>query len=249
MKLGDIAKGEYVAPDRTRTTVSDLFPLLEHDYRINDQKSLKHAQCHWKHVKAFFGSKLARTLRDGDFKAYIDLRMKHAANATINRELALLRRMLKLGKCPIPDVENLPENNVRTNFVEDKQFDLLAGAAPELWLRAYLELAYHSGWRKQEMIKLLVNQLDMKSRIIRLAVGSTKTKKGREITMSDPLYLLLAECVRGKGPEDYVFTRENGRRVKDFRRAMVESMRAGRSGSLGMPYVRQDGKGQVLRLS
>jgi integrase len=219
LKLGALAKGDYVAPDKSRTTVADLFKLVEQDYRVNERKSLKHVQSHWKQVEAFFGNKLARNLREGDFKAYIDLRLKDAARATINRELALLRRMLKLGKCLIPEVENLPENNIRTNFVDDKKFDLLAAAATELWMRAFLELAYASGWRREEIIKLRVNQLDMKDREIRLDVGTTKNGLGRVITMSDALYTLLAECVRGKAPGDRVFTRENGRPVKDFRRA------------------------------
>ena len=45
---------------------------------------------------------------------------------------------------------------------------------------------------------------------------------GQSYAPSDPLHTLLAECVRGKGPEDRVFTRANGRPVKDFRRAWLK---------------------------
>jgi len=31
-------------------------------------------------------------------------------------------------------------------------------------------------------------------------------------------YTLLAACIHGKGADDYVLTRENGKRVRDFRR-------------------------------
>ena len=34
--------------------------------------------------------------------------------------------------------------------------------------------------------------------------------------MTDAVYLLLAECVRGKQAEDFVFTRRKGKRVRDF---------------------------------
>ena len=37
--------------------------------------------------------------------------------------------------------------------------------------------------------------------------------------MTDEVYQLVQECVRGKHGEDYVFTRGNGDRVKDFRGA------------------------------
>jgi hypothetical protein len=35
--------------------------------------------------------------------------------------------------------------------------------------------------------------------------------------MTDAAYTLVAECVHGKSPDDYVFTRPNGKRVRDFR--------------------------------
>src|SRR6476646_3480361 len=47
MKLGDIARGGYVEPDRSRTTVADLFALVERNFMLKGRKSLKHEQQRW----------------------------------------------------------------------------------------------------------------------------------------------------------------------------------------------------------
>jgi hypothetical protein len=54
-----------------------------------------------------------------------------------------------------------------------------------------------------------VKQVDVMQRVIRLDPGTTKNSDGREVFMTDGLYLLLGECVEGKGPENAVFTRSN----------------------------------------
>lgn len=54
--------------------------------------------------------------------------------------------------------------------------------------------------------------------MIRLEPGTTKNREGREVFMTDAVYLLLSACVSGKRCEDYVFTRCNGKRVLDFRK-------------------------------
>ena len=57
--------------------------------------------------------------------------------------------------------------------------------------------------------------------------------------MSDAVYTLLKECIQGKGPEDRVFTRKNGKPVKDFRRAWWKLIAAaGLPGLLGHDFRR-----------
>jgi integrase len=79
-------------------------------------------------------------------------------------------------------------------------------------------LSYAYGWRKSEVIRLRVHQIDMKARTIRLEVGTTKNNQGREVTMTKVVQALLVECVHDKSPADYVLTRD-GERVKDLRAA------------------------------
>ena len=64
-------------------------------------------------------------------------------------------------------------------------------------------------------------------RVIRLDPGTTKNGDGREVFMTDALYLLLGVCVEGKGQEDAVFTRPNGVAVRSLHDAWEKSLRRG----------------------
>jgi integrase len=75
------------------------------------------------------------------------------------------------------------------------------------------------GWRIGELLKLKVNQIDLETRVIRLHPGTTKNKDGREVTMTQTIHDLFELCIEGKSSEDYLFTRPNGMRVRDFRDA------------------------------
>jgi integrase len=156
---------------------------------------------------------------------YVDHRQqKKAANATINRELAALKRMFYLGyRTTPPKVNRVPafprlaEDNARKGFLEDAQFHKLIEAYPELWFRTLVELGRTYGWRISELLNLRVKQVNLLGRTIRLEPGTTKNKEGREVTLTETAYQLLARCVSGKNADDYVFTRRNGKRVRDFR--------------------------------
>ena len=62
-----------------------------------------------------------------------------------------------------------------------------------------------------------VKQVDANANVIRLEPGTTKNKKGLEVTMPRRVRELLIQCIRGKRADDYLFTRENGKPVRDFR--------------------------------
>jgi transposase len=155
---------------------------------------------------------------------YVESRQQQGAkNASCNRELAALKRMFNLGRAnqkvrQVPIFPRLQENNVRIGFLEDAHYRRLIEHCPGLWFRAALELARTYGWRKQEILKMRVSQVDLFQRTLRLEVGSTKNRDGREVSMTDAIYTLLLECVRGKTGEQFVLTRRDGRPVKDFRK-------------------------------
>ena|SRR6266699_4846908 len=72
-----------------------------------------------------------------------------AANATINRECAALKRMFSLAvkgeKIPrAPHIGMLQEHNVRTGFFEDHQYEALRAHLPA-YARAVVTFAYITG--------------------------------------------------------------------------------------------------------
>lgn len=150
------------------------------------------------------------------------------APATVNRYRALLSFTFNLGirhgkvsTNPARQIPRLPERNVRQGFVDDAQYIQLAQACDSLWLRALLALAYTYGWRKGELLSLRVRQVNLLERTIRLEPGTTKNEEGRTVKLTGETYELVKACVEGKQPDYYVFTHEDGSRVRDFRGAWL----------------------------
>src|SRR5271157_118170 len=166
-------------------------------------------------------------------KRYIAWRQKAGvADSTINRTLAALKRMFHLAtECTPPKVQFVPyipmlqENNVRTGFVEAEARMRLEQACGRVgqWMLAMFEVGCTYGWRHGSLLKMRVKQVDPHANVIRLEPGTTKNKTGLEVTMPRRVRELVLECIKGKGPEDCLFTRANGTPVRDFRRSWTKA--------------------------
>ncbi len=79
-----------------------------------------------------------------------------AANATINRELSALKRMLNLGLKygkvgTVPKITLLKEKNVPKGFFEHDEFLAVRDALPD-YLKGFITFAYKTGWRVDEIV-------------------------------------------------------------------------------------------------
>ena len=229
-RLAEIVTGTFVGPHVERVRTDELAEDFIREYRINDRKSLDDAEARWKlHLKPFFGGIRAVDVSSGLIARYVDTRQQNgAANGTINRELAALRRMFRLGQqatpakvLRTPAFPKLKENNARSGFVTDSQRSDLARecAGVGLWLRTMYEVGSTYGWRVNEVKTLRARNIDLGACAIRLDPGTTKNGEGRVVKFErdSALYELLAACVHGKGADEFVFTRNNGRPIRDFR--------------------------------
>jgi integrase len=231
-RLGEIGTGAFVGPEVDKVTVQELAEDYLRDYRINGKRSIRHAEFRWtKHLRPFFGIYRAMQVTSESVARYIESRQQEgAANATINRELAALKRMFRLGlqSTPpkvlrLPKIPRLREDNVRTGFLEDGQYRKLVEYCPELWFRSMVEVGRTYGWRVSEVKGMRVSQLDLLHRTIRLEPGTTKNREGREVSMTDAVYALLRECAHGKTPDAFVFTRPNGKPILSFRKLWAKA--------------------------
>jgi integrase len=117
----------------------------------------------------------------------------------------------------VPKFPKLAENNIRTGFLEEGQFEKIIAHCPELWFRSIVDVGRTDGWRIGELLRLRVSQVDLLANVIRLEPGTTKNRDGREVSMTQTVHALLSECVSGKQRDDHVFTWPNGKPVRDFR--------------------------------
>ncbi len=229
-RLGKLARGDRFDAGKPRT-VAQLHALLfthtENNLRPGSRK-LKGMGWRWEHLKPAFAHLPVDLVTAERIEAYKkQRRTEGSALATVQRELATLRRAYRYGKqCGV--VHNIPhfglvkENNVRKGFVEETIYARMAEEAMKegLWLRALLEVAYTYGWRSGEIIGLRTQHLTFGATpIMRLDPGATKNDEGREVPLLGNVCELLRALCEGKQPNDAVFTREDGSPVLDFRGA------------------------------
>jgi integrase len=234
---GEISEGKLPGIYFERVLFDDLATDFISDYRINNKRSLDQAELSVEHLSKFFEGFKVVAITTSRIRQYIEARQKEgAANATINRELAALKRMLNLGlKQTPPRVERLPfipmlqENNVRKGFLEAADFFALRDALPG-YLKGFVNLAYRRGLRLSEIAGLTWPQVDLDNRIVRLEVGSTKNKEGRTIIFDDELLEVFQaqwnERKRAKKLTPYVFPNRSGdSKITDIRKAWNEACR------------------------
>jgi integrase len=115
----------------------------------------------------------ASKLRFAIVQRYMEQRQTAGAtNATINREIALMRRAFNLTHESLPALPSkLKENNVRKGFFEHEDYTALLKTLPAE-LRPVLTFAYYTGCRKGEILSLQWSQVDLLERVVRLEAGT-----------------------------------------------------------------------------
>ncbi len=120
-----------------------------------------------------------------------------ASNATINRELAVLGRMLRLAYenaklARLPLIRKLKEAAPRQGFFERHQYEAVRRHLPAD-LQVACSIAYTFGWRMQsEVLSLERRHLDLATGTLRLDPGMTKNGEGRVVYLTPDLKSMLA---------------------------------------------------------
>ena len=222
-KVTAIESGKVFARE-DKLTFDELAKDLENDYKVNGKRTLADLSYRVGHLREFFGMDRAIDITTDRGRAYQRKRLEEgAAPATINRELAALRRMLSLafnaGKLSrVPKLEMLAENNVRESFLEHGSFISLLGNLPEP-VAELVEFEYLSGWRQGAAKKLEWKDIDRGSEewVAYLRIGNSKNKDQWML----PLTGRLREIIEGRMTKrrldcPYLFHRSS-RPIKDFR--------------------------------
>ena len=237
-RLGEIGTGVFRGPQIERTTFEEMAQSIVNDYKINARKSADKVGQTVSHLRNVFGMDRMIEITTDRIKAYVIHRQEDgAANATINRELATLKRMFSLGLqeskvVTKPYIPTLVENNVRSGFFEHDDFIRLRKALPED-LRPLVTFAHYTGWRAREIKTLRWNQVDLKAGAVRLNPGTTKNNQGRLIFLHPDVRESFAALWKNRRLDcPWVFHR-GGRPIGDFRGAWESACKkAGLSGML-----------------
>jgi integrase len=222
---GEISQGKLPGIYFDRVTFDELAEDFLRDYKINNNKTVIRAEQYVLNLKETFEGVKVTDINTPLIEKYIEKRMKWVCkeckekfdahdtclfcgsekikrivqNATINRELSALKRMLNLGaKRTPPKVDRVPyipmlkENNARKGFFEHDQFEMVRDALPS-FLRGFVTFAYKTGWRVSEIRGLTWNQVDRNQGIVRLEVGETKNDDARTVYLDEELKKIFEE--------------------------------------------------------
>jgi integrase len=121
-----------------------------------------------------------------------------------------------------PEFKLLPEDNTRVGFFEQPEFDRVLIHLPE-WLEGPTELAYLTGMRKGEILRLGWERVSLVDRLVFLEKRDTKNQQPRILPLNDELYAVFqrAAARRWEGCP-YVFHHQ-GKPIGDFRKAWCEA--------------------------
>lgn len=247
LREGAVARGEPISAEVGRVTVDASLADVVADYATNGKRTAAQVERRIRlHLLPFFGGRRLASITTADVRAYSSQRLEAgAANATINRELAILKRAFRLAEQAgtvfhRPHIPMLAEDNTRKGFFERDEFDAVRAALPD-HLRGVATFAYLTGWRvPSEVLTLQWKQVDRRASTVRLEPGTTKNRDAR--TFPYGALPELAEVIENAWTEHqslaeagtlcpYVFHRR-GRPIRDCRESWKRACEA-----VGIPFA------------
>lgn len=220
--LGEIAQGKVPSICFDKVQFDELAEDFLTDYRIKGRKSLDKAERNVRYLKVMFGGMQTTQITTSMVNQYIEGKLKEGfSNASVNRQLAALKHLFHLGRrCTPPKVYQVPyipmlkENNIRKGFFEHEEYLRLRDVLPD-YLGPIVTFAYHTGWRKGEILNLTWDKVDLDLGIVRLDRGDTKNDEARTIYLDDELMKDVLTLYKTRGRCLYVF-HHSGQRILKF---------------------------------
>ena len=222
----------------SQVTFNELADRYEEIYGGN-QKSFYTKNYMLKLAREHFGERRLSQIKYLDLEIYRNNRKatstlsgKPRADASVNREMALISHILNkavewgmLEASPFKKGKRLmfKENNQRSRFLSDAEVEaLLKACSPHL--KPIVEVALLTGMRRGELLSLKWEQI--RNGFIYLEGGMVKSGKGRQIPINDRLAEVFREVRREnqlKSP--HMFADSQGRRYYEVKRSFATACR------------------------
>jgi integrase len=228
--LGECARGSFKGFEQEKgLTLAEALEDFIADYEQRGLRDVQITIYRAGNLKAFFKEIPAADMTERKIDLYVKHRLKLGrSRTTINRELQLMGQALRLAKRKrliqdVPHIEKFSEkDNARQGFFEREEFETIVGLLPD-YLKDLLRFAYHTGWRRGEILTL--EWRDIQGDTIRLRPEIAKNKDGRVIVLVGEVANII-DRRRGERVEScpYVFHRK-GQQIRDYSTAWETARR------------------------
>ena len=170
--------------------------------------------------KAVFKGKTLRQILPGDIDRYVAQRIDRVSVASVNRELAFLKRVLNVAMAdgltdsnPVRAIRMFKENNARVRFLSDEEDARLREVMEEEdW--SIVLVAINTGLRQSEQFNLRWENVDFATGI--LTVPRSKHGESRRVPMNDTVREVL-RTLPSRLKSEYVFPSTTGETPIDAR--------------------------------
>lgn len=239
-RRSEVLGGHFLSPQAARLSVADILDALERQQTTKGLRSLSKANSHAKALRSFFAIRRAAEVTPAEVERFKAERQDAGrANATINRELELLRqayrlavRHRQLSADHVPAVDFLPVDNTRTGFFTPAE---VAALLPHLEadLQDFVEWGSLTGMRKGEATALSWGMLDRSATVwtFNIPPSITKTKSGRSLPVVGRARVVIERRLQARRLGcDLVFYRTSkgkaGQPIALFDKAWQNALRA-----------------------
>lgn len=183
-----------------------------------------------KRLQPFFTGKVLERLRRADISGYIEKRKREGVGpATINRELDMLSASINYARKrwdwemnnPVSGM-SLREPEGRLRWISRAEADVLIREAENEsrspHLADFIRLALNTGFRKNEMLKLSWDRVDLRDNRLFLDPEHTKSGKRRVVPLNEEARRAMLGRARFRAEfcpgSTWVFAHKNGERVR-----------------------------------
>ncbi len=241
-RRGEVATQRFIGAVARRFRFEDLMKLVREDYELKDRRSTASLESRIANLAGFFASVRVSDITPGLITRYqLDRkhgrvkavrrprrdgkaggpRLRPAANATVNRDLEVLKRAFRLAarKELVSHVPGFPEDlsekdNVRQGFLEHRAYLALREALPEDYADV-LDFGYLVGWRKGSIHALQWPSVDRAANVIYLPAQNNKTGKPFRLWMFPELRAVVDRRWAKRHPDTDLVFHVNGRPMGD----------------------------------
>ena len=187
LRVSEVERGEYARP--IRITFAELGKQYMEYANVNKRSWLRDQQI-LKHLDDAFGNMLLPDITALPIERYKQDRLGAVTPATVNRELAGLKRLFNLaeqwglyrGRNPVRAIRFLDENNLRLRTLSEREESvLLACCSP--CLQDLVTFAINTGLRLGEILNLKWEEVDLEAGMLRLI--APKNRRMLELPLND----------------------------------------------------------------